>query len=105
VYEFAFVTELKVTMIADAAPVIVLAAKDAGVESFTELIAIENEDVVAVAVFVSVKVTVIANVPAAVGVPETTPVAPSSNKPPGRDPDAIEKVPDPEPPLFERVSE
>jgi hypothetical protein len=105
VYELAFATELKVTVIADAAPVIVFAAKDDGVESFSELIAIENEDVVAVVVFVSVNVTVIANVPAAVGVPETAPVVSLSDRPPGRDPDAIEKVPEPEPPLFERVSE
>ena len=65
----------------------------------------ENEDVVATVVLVSVIRAVIAKVPPAVGVPETTPVAPSRVKPAGNDPVAIEKVPDPEPPLFASVIE
>jgi hypothetical protein len=40
-----------------------------------------------------------------VGVPETTPVASTSERPVGSVPDAIEKVPDPDPPFFVSVSE
>jgi hypothetical protein len=68
-------------------------------------IRIENEDVVATVVLVSVIRAVIAKVPPAFGVPEITPVAPSRVKPAGNVPDAIEKVPDPDPPLFVSVSE
>ena len=39
------------------------------------------------------------------GVPETTPVALTSEIPAGSVPDAIEKDPDPDPPLFVSVSE
>jgi hypothetical protein len=71
----------------------------------TELITMEKDDVVAVVVFVSVIRAVIAKVPVAVGVPEITPVAPSSVTPAGSDPEAIEKVPEPDPPLLVSVSE
>jgi hypothetical protein len=70
-----------------------------------ELITMEKDSVVATVVFVSVILAVIAKVPVAVGVPEITPVAPSSVTPAGSDPDAIEKVPEPDPPLVERASE
>jgi hypothetical protein len=70
-----------------------------------ELITMEKDDVIAVVVFVSVMRAVIAKVPVAVGVPEITPVAPSSVTPAGSDPEAIEKVPDPDPPLLVSVSE
>jgi hypothetical protein len=70
-----------------------------------ELITIENDEVVATVVFVSVIRAVIAKVPDAVGVPEITPVEVSSVTPAGSDPEAIEKVPDPDPPLVERESE
>jgi hypothetical protein len=71
----------------------------------TELITMEKDDVVAVVVFVSVMRAVIAKVPVAVGVPEITPVAPSSVTPAGSDPEAMEKVPVPDPPLLVSVSE
>jgi hypothetical protein len=70
-----------------------------------ELITIEKDSLVARVVFVSVIVTEIAKVPVAVGVPEITPVDVSSATPAGSDPDAREKVPEPDPPLVERVSE
>jgi hypothetical protein len=70
-----------------------------------ELITIENDEVVATVVFVSVIRAVIAKVPDAVGVPEITPVEVLSVTPAGSDPEAIEKVPDPDPPLVERESE
>jgi hypothetical protein len=70
-----------------------------------ELITIEKDEVVATVVFVSVIVTVIAYVPVAVGVPEITPDEVLSVTPVGKDPDAIEKVPDPDPPLVASVSE
>jgi hypothetical protein len=70
-----------------------------------ELITIENDEVVATVVFVSVIRAVIAKVPDAVGVPEITPVEVLSVTPAGNDPEAIEKVPDPDPPLVERESE
>jgi hypothetical protein len=104
VYELAFVTELKETVIADAAPEIVLAANDAGVVSFSELITIEYELVVAVEPLASVKRTVIAKVPAALGVPEITPVLVFSETEPGKDPDAIAYVPLPVPPVTELFS-
>ena len=65
----------------------------------------EKEDVVATVVLVSVIRAVIAKVPPAVGVPEITPVAASRVRPAGNVPDAIEKVPVPEPPLFASVNE
>ena len=62
------------------------------------LITNENEDVVALVPFESVKLTVIAKVPAAVGVPEITPVLGfESVTPPGSDPETMEKVPLPVP--------
>jgi hypothetical protein len=70
-----------------------------------ELITIENDEVVATVVFVSVIRAVIAKVPDAVGVPEITPVEALSVTPAGSDPEGIEKVPDPDPPLVERESE
>jgi hypothetical protein len=70
-----------------------------------ELITIEKDEVVATVVFVSVIRAVMAKVPVAVGVPEITPVAPSRVTPAGSDPDAREKVPEPDPPLVARVSE
>jgi hypothetical protein len=101
VYELAFVTALKATVIADAAPEIVLAARDAGVESFSELITIENDPVVDVAVLASVNRTVMAKVPAVLGVPEITPVLVFRDTEPGNDPDAIAYVPLPVPPVTE----
>ena len=68
-------------------------------------ITIEKEEVVATVVLESVIRAVIAYVPATVGVPEITPVEVFSVIPAGSDPDAIEKVPDPDPPLVESVSE
>jgi hypothetical protein len=56
-------------------------------------------------VFESVIRAVIAYVPAAVGVPEMTPVEVLSVTPAGSEPDAMEKVPDPDPPLVESESE
>ena len=76
----------------------------AKVREASEMI-IENELVVATAVFESVIRAVIANVPLAVGVPEITPVVLFRFTPEGSDPDAIEKVPEPEPPLVESVRE
>jgi hypothetical protein len=70
-----------------------------------DLITIEKDEVVATVVFVSVMRAVITYVPATVGVPEITPVEVFSVTPAGSDPDAIEKVPDPDPPLVESVSE
>lgn len=62
------------------------------------LITNENEDVVALVPFESLKVTVIAKVPDAVGVPDITPVFVFDKViPVGREPDAIEKVPVPVP--------
>jgi hypothetical protein len=65
----------------------------------------EKDSVVATVVFVSVILAVIAKVPVAVGVPEITPFDVSSVTPAGRDPDAREKVPEPDPPLIESESE
>jgi hypothetical protein len=70
-----------------------------------ELITMEKDSVVATVVFVSVIVAVIAKVPVAVGVPEIMPVDVSSVTPAGSDPDAREKVPEPDPPLVESESE
>ena len=70
-----------------------------------ELITMEKDSVVATVVFVSVIRAVIAKVPVAVGVPEITPVEVLSVTPAGSDPDAREKVPEPDPPLVERVRE
>jgi hypothetical protein len=70
-----------------------------------ELITIEKEEVVATVVFASVIVTVIAKVPVVVGVPEITPDEVLSVTPAGSEPDAMEKVPDPDPPLVESESE
>ena len=58
----------------------------------------ENDDVVALVPFESVKETVIAKVPATVGVPEMVPVLSFERViPSGSDPEAIEKVPLPVP--------
>jgi hypothetical protein len=70
-----------------------------------ELITIEKEEVVATVVFESVIRAVIAYVPAEVGVPEITPDEVLSVTPAGSDPEGIEKVPDPDPPLVESESE
>jgi hypothetical protein len=74
-------------------------------EAGTVAITIEKGEVVATLVFESVNRAVMAKVPVAVGVPEITPVDELSVTPAGSDPDAIEKVPDPDPPLFESVRE
>jgi hypothetical protein len=74
------------------------------VETF-ELITIEKDEVVATVVFASVIRAVMAYVPVAVGVPEITPDEVLSVIPAGSDPEAMEKVPEPDPPLVERVSE
>ena len=55
-----------------------------------ELTTIENEEVVAVAVFASVNRIEIALVPAEVGVPEITPVVEFKLKPTGKVPEATE---------------
>jgi hypothetical protein len=64
------------------------------------LITIENEDVVVVAVFESVTLTVIAWVPAVVGVPVIAPLKLKLN-PFGSVPDATAKTLFPEPPVLE----
>ena len=68
-------------------------------------ITIENELVVATAVLASVIRAVIVEVPLAVGVPEITPVEVFRVTPAGNDPDATEKVPEPDPPLVASVRE
>jgi hypothetical protein len=75
--------------------------------NFRELITIENELVVATAPLASVNRTVIAKVPAVLGVPEITPVLVFRVTEPGNDPDARAYVPEPVPPVTEllRVNE
>jgi hypothetical protein len=68
-------------------------------------ITIEKDDVVATVVFASVIRAVIAKVPVAVGVPEIRPVESLRVTPAGSDPETIEKVPEPDPPLVVRDSE
>jgi hypothetical protein len=70
-----------------------------------ELITIEKDEVVATVVFESVIRAVIAYVPVAVGVPEITPDEELRVTPAGSDPDSMEKVPDPDPPLVKSESE
>jgi hypothetical protein len=76
-----------------------------GVRAAFDSTTIENDEVVATVVLVSVMRAVMAKVPVTVGVPEITPVEVLSVTPAGSDPDGREKVPEPDPPLVERESE